>query len=118
MAVIDVRNLRELIRHLQAWEALYETDNIDTITGPDGQTYHLVDIQYLYGCRILLSPRQRQAIELCLYQNVKERDATVVMGVSPTNPVMMYSTNGLTALVRMIENGELPRYRVERAEVA
>jgi hypothetical protein len=115
---VDVKNLRELIRHLQAWEALYETDNIDTITGPDGQTYHLVDIQYLYGCRTFLSPRQRQAIELCLYQNVKERDATAIMGVSPTNPVCMYSTNGLAALVRMIESDQLPRYHDEQADVA
>ena len=105
--------LRELVRHLQAWESLYETDTIDTITGPDGVTYSLADIQYLYGCRTMLSPRQRQSIELCLYANVKEKDATIIMGVSPTNPVAMYATNGLARLCVMIAAGELPRYRPE-----
>lgn len=114
---MDVKSLRELMRHLQAWEALYESDNLDTITAPDGAVYHLVDIQYLYGCRVLLSPRQRQAIELCLYENVKERDATLVMGVSPTNPVAMYATNGLVRLCNLIAAGELPRYRPDQEAV-
>lgn len=102
------------MRHLQAWEALYESDNVDTITGPDGTEYHLFDIQYLYSCRVLLSPRQRQAIELCLYQNMKEKDATLVMGVSPTNPVAMYATNGLRRLVEMLEADTLPRFRYRK----
>lgn len=104
------------MRHLQAWEALYESDNLESITGPDGEIYHLVDIQYLYGCRVLLSPRQRQAIELCLYENVKEKDATLIMSVSPTNPVAMYATNGLTKLCALIEAGQLPRYRADPPE--
>ena len=108
---IEVKVLRELFRNLQQWEALFETDQVDVITGPDGSTYHLFDIQYLYSCRTMLSPRQRQAIELCLYNNVKEKDATKVMGVSPTNPVAMYATNGLRRLCEMLGAGELPRYR-------
>jgi hypothetical protein len=114
---MTVSVLRELMRHLQAWQALYESDNLDSITGPDGATYHLVDIEYLYGRRVLLSPRQRQAIELCLYENVKEKDATLVMGVSPTNPVAMYATNGLARLCNLIAAGELSRFRPEHDEV-
>jgi hypothetical protein len=116
--VLTVGILRELLRHLQAWESLYETDNIDTITGPDGVIYSLTDIQYLYSCRTMLSPRQRQSIELCLYENIKEKDATKVMGVSSTNPVAMYATNGMVRLVQMIDAGELPRYQPEIALVA
>lgn len=118
---MDVGTLRELLRNLQAWEALFATEHIETITGPDGTTYHLADIQYLYECRSLLSPRQREAIELCLYNDTKERDATLIMGVSPTNPVAMYATNGLRRIVEMIDAGELPRYhsgRTVRVEVA
>jgi DNA-directed RNA polymerase specialized sigma24 family protein len=113
---VQISVLRELMRNLQAWESLYETDNIDVITGPDGATYHLFDVQYLYTCRDRLSPRQRQAIELCLYQNVKEKDATVIMGVSPTNPVAMYATNGLRRLCEMLADGELPRYRTDESD--
>ena len=108
---MDVATLRELLRNLQQWESLFATDHIDTITGPDGQQYHLTDIQYLYECRALLSPRQRQAIELCLYMDTKEKDVSLLMGVSPTNPVAMYATNGLKRICEMVRAGELPRYR-------
>jgi predicted DNA-binding protein (UPF0251 family) len=115
---LKVGVLRELIRHLQAWESYFASDQIEVLTGPDGVEYHLADIQYLYSCRILLSPRQKQAIELCLYQNIKEKDATLIMGVSPTNPVAMYATNGLTHLCEMIAQGRLPRFRSESREAA
>jgi DNA-directed RNA polymerase specialized sigma24 family protein len=110
---VDVTTLRELFRNLQQWEALFDTAHVDTITAPDGREYHLTDIQYLYSCRDRLSPRQRQAIELCLYQDTKEKDATLIMGVSPTNPVAMYATNGLRRICEMIEAGQLPRYHAE-----
>lgn len=113
---MDVGTLRELFRNLQQWEAYFASDGIDTITGPDGTIYHLVDIQYLFECRTLLSPRQRQAIELCLYRDTKEKDATLIMGVSPTNPVAMYATNGLRRLCEMVAAGQLPRYGAERGE--
>lgn len=115
---MDVGTLRELIRNLQAWEALFDSEGIDVITGPDGTEYHLADVQYLYSCRDLLSPRQRQAIELCLYRDTREKDATLVMGVSPTNPVAMYATNGLRRICDMVDAGQLPRYRRDVAEVA
>jgi hypothetical protein len=47
---------------------------------------------------------------LCLVSNVKEKKATQIMGVSETNPVMMYATNGLKRICAMIENGEVERY--------
>jgi hypothetical protein len=114
---VNVGVLRELFRHLQAFQALFESEGLDTITGPDGTDYHLADLEYLYSCRVRLSPRQRQAIELCLYSNIKEKNATKIMGVSPTNPVAMYATNGLKKICDLIEAGELPRYR-EMALVA
>lgn len=113
---VDVKTLRELFRNLQWWETLYESQGLDVLTGPDGSQYHLADIQYLYSCRTMLSARQSQAIELCLYQDTKERDTTLIMGVSPTNPVAMYATDGLKKIIRLIESGSLPKYRPERAE--
>jgi predicted DNA-binding protein (UPF0251 family) len=82
----------------------------DTIYGPDGHQYNVHDVEYLYSERVLLSPRQRQAIELCLYENYKEKEAARIMGVSETNPVAMYATDGLRKLCDLIEAGELTRY--------
>lgn len=108
---MQVGTLRELLRNLQAFRAFYESEGIDTITGPDGIDYCLWDIEHIYGQVKCLSQRQRQAIELCLVGNVKEKQAALIMGVSITNPVMMYATNGLKKLVEMVEAGEVPRFR-------
>lgn len=114
--MIDVKVLRELFRNLQAWQALFESEGIDTITAPDGRDYHLADIEYLYSCRTLLSPRQRQAIELCLFEQVKERDASLAMGIQESNPVAMYASNGLRKLVELANTGCLPRFTPEQAQ--
>lgn len=110
--------LRELFRHLQSFQALYESHGIDVITGPDGTTYHLIDIEYLYSCRTSLSARQAQAIELFLYENIKEREVARMMDVSETNPIAIYASQGLARLCEMIEAGRLPRYRGEGHDVA
>lgn len=113
--VITPETLRELFRHLQAWQALFESEGVDEITGPDGSGYHLRDIEYLYECRTMLSPRQSQTIEFFLYENKLERDVAIQMGVSPTNPVAMYAWDGLRRLCDMAGKGALPRYREEVA---
>lgn len=115
---MQVSVLRELFRNLQAFRAFYEAEGQDTITGPDGIDYNLFDIEHLYSQVHLLSPRQRQAIELCLVSNVKEKEASKIMGVSQTNPVMMYATNGLKKLCDLIEAGEIPRYNETPLEVS
>ena len=112
---IDLRVLRELFRNLQAFEALHETEGIDTLLAPDGTEWSLWDVQYLYQCLRLLSPRQRQAIELCLHDNLKERDAARHMGISEDNPVSVYANNGLKRLIAMAQSGALPHYRIDAA---
>lgn len=110
--------LRELIRNLQSWESLYAAREVDdTIMAPDGVEYSLFDIQYIYSCRTRLAPRQREAIELFLYENIREKAVAERMGVSSTNPVAMYATDGLKRLCFMIDSGMLERYddRVEQA---
>lgn len=106
-----------MFRNLQAFRAFYEAEGQDTITGPDGREYCLFDVEHLYAQVRVLSPRQRQAIELCLVANVKEKQATKIMGVSETNPVMMYATNGLKRICSMIEAGEVARYVEEDEQV-
>lgn len=108
---VDVRTLRALLRNLQAFQAAREEHNVTEVTSPDGVTYSIFDVEYLYGCRELLSTRQRQAIELFLYHNIRERDVAEMMGVSPTNPIAIYATQGLTKICELIAEGRLPGYR-------
>lgn len=114
---VDVATLRELIRNLQYFQSLRESDNLTEITGPAGVTYSIFDIEHLYECRDRLSTRQRQAIELFLYQNIRERDVARMMGVAETNPIAIYATQGLARLCEMIDKGELPNYRGDSAGV-
>jgi DNA-directed RNA polymerase specialized sigma24 family protein len=109
--------LRRLFRNLQALESLYESDGIDTITTPDGQEWTVWDLQYLYDCRARLSPRQSQAIELCLYRNIKEKDAALLMGIQESSPVAIYANNGLKRIIAMVDQGLLPKFRVELERV-
>lgn len=97
--------LRELLRNLRAFRALYESDGVDTLQGPDGEWYSLWDLEAVLAHMGDLPPRQREAIELCLVDNIREVDAAVQMGVSPTNPVAMYATSGLEKLVELINEG-------------
>ena len=110
--MLTVKVLRELFRNLQQFRALYESEGIDEVVSPiDGQVYSLFDLEHLYEQLHRLPPRQREAIELCLVQNMKETDAALAMGVSKTNPVAMYATSGLEKLVEFVQSGVLSGYR-------
>lgn len=103
----QVNSLRALIRNLQAWHSSYEALEVsDVLVGPDDQSYCLWDIDAVYALRWSLPPRMRQAIEWFLYENVLERDAALRMGLSPSSPVAIYATVGLTKLVAMVFDGD------------
>lgn len=111
---LEVGVLRELFRSYQSWLALFETEGIDTIPGPNGEVYSLWDVQYLLGIALSrLPPRQAEAIRLCLVEGSREQDAAVKMGVSVTNPVASYATAGLRNLIKMIEEGDVERFGQE-----
>jgi hypothetical protein len=113
---LDVTTLRELLRHLQEWESLFESDGIDELTH-DGDTWCLWDIQRLYvASQAMLPHRQKQAIRLFLYENMKEKDAAVFMGVSETNPIAMYATTGLRRLLALASEGRIPGFRLDLPE--
>lgn len=109
--MLSVKLLRELFRNIQQFRALYETEGIDEVTGPNGDVFSYFDLEYLYQQLYRLPVRQRQAIELCLVQNKRESEAAVMMGVSPTNPVSMYAASGLEKLVAMVQTGGLRCYQ-------
>jgi DNA-directed RNA polymerase specialized sigma24 family protein len=111
--VLDVKTLREIFRQLQAWRSIYESDQVDTITGPGGEEICLWDIEYLYSQLYRIPRRQREAIELYLVDNLKESDAAIAMGLKDTNPVGIYASVGLEKLIDMINAGELPRFGVK-----
>lgn len=108
-ALPTVRVLRELFRNLQPWRSAYEAYGIETLKAPDGQEYHLADIEDLYALRGQLSPRQREAIDCCLVADQREVDVAIAMRVSPTNPVASYATQGMIRLLAMAASGQLDR---------
>lgn len=114
--MLTVTVLRELFRNLQMFRVLYEQDGIDVLKGPEGEQYSLWDIEALYARAPELPPRQREAIELCLIESMRERDAAVKMGVSETNPVASYATVGLEKLVKVYNDNDL--YPHNRANTA
>lgn len=119
-----VNSLRLLFRHLMAFRSIYESDGVNEITAPNGTVWSLFDIEYLYREAMrrptgvkpydLLHPclpiRQQQAIELFLILNLPEDEAAVIMGLSPTNPIGMYATSGLTKLLKFLDDGLLRRF--------
>jgi hypothetical protein len=106
-----VSELRDLFRYLSDFRATYEACGLDVITTPHGNAWSLWDLEYLYriACE-RLTLRQQQAITLCLVHGVRESDAAEMMGVSRTNPVMMYASLGLQRLLDMIDYGEIDRF--------
>ncbi|MGD0607289.1 MAG: hypothetical protein ABSA53_27365 [Streptosporangiaceae bacterium] len=70
--------LGELIRHLQAFQSLFEAEGIDCLTGPDGDVYCLADILRLRELSRHLDPVQVMAIE-CLYMDMADADAARLM---------------------------------------
>ena len=107
--MVDVH--RELLRNLQQWRSLYEaTDAPDVLVASDRREYSLWDVTRFYEYRVILPTRQQQSIQFCLFENMKERDAAVRMGIKPTNPCSIYSTIGLTALLGKAVAGDLSGY--------
>lgn len=111
----SVGELRVLFRFMQEWRSLYEVEGIDEITSPSGRVWSLWDLEYLFRqAEKLLTKSQYTAIRLFLVEDHRERDAATMMGVSPTNPVGMYATSGLTKLIEFIEQGGVARFRDSR----
>lgn len=108
-----ISELRELFKYLQEFRSTYEETGLDEISTPFGNTWSLWDLEYLYRQCSRLTIRQQQAITLCLVHGMKEKDAALAMGVSETNPVMMYATLGLRRLLDLIEAHELDQFRVD-----
>ena len=108
-ASVDVATLRQLFKGLQHWRAALEDHQISTLNDPHDREWHILDVEMLYrASQTLLAPRQSQAIELHLFQNMKESDVARMMGIAPSNPIGMYATDGLKHLVSMIEDHLLP----------
>ncbi len=115
---ISVDLLRELFRNLIPWRALFASDGVDVLTC-DGISVGLWDLEYLFlASQQVLPIRQRQAIRLCLVQNMSEQDAAVIMRIDDTNPVAMYATSGLEKLVHLMRFGLLPSREHVYAEEA
>ena len=95
---------------MQEFEALFHAEGIDTVTGPDGTEYSVLDLRRLYGIRHeVLSPQRARAIEMFLYKDMREQDAALAMGLSRETPVAIYATQGLKQLAAAWADGTLWR---------
>ena len=110
---LTVEVLRELLRHHQAWHSLFEAREVEDVLEYQDIAVSLWDLDYLVVALKRLPPRQREAIQYCFLEGMRESDAAVRMGVSPTNPVSMYANEGVKKILVMIVAGDLPRFRYE-----
>jgi hypothetical protein len=97
--ILTVDLLRSLFRNLAAWRSILESDGVDTLHSSEG-SFNIEDIEWLYASSQKILPiRQRQAIRLCLLNNLTEEDAARIMKIDLNNPVAMYATSGLETLI-------------------
>lgn len=80
------------------------------------RSFSLWDGIRFYDARVILPERQQQSVQYCLYENLKEKDAATKMGISPTNPVSIYATIGITTMLASASLGEVPGYRLDLME--
>lgn len=88
----------------------------DTLLAADGHEYSLWDVQVFYEQRSVCPERQQQSIQFCYFENLKESDAAVRMGIAPSNPVSVYGTIGLTTMLTKASLGELRGYEISLPE--
>ena len=92
---------------------MYEARDVEDVLVYREFSVSLWDLDYLVVNLKRLPPRQYEAIQYCFLEGMRESDAAVRMGVSPTNPVSMYANEGVKKILVMIEAGDLPRFRYE-----
>lgn len=85
----------------------------DVLLANDQREYCLWDVQRFYVARTTLPDRQSMSIQFCLFENMKEREAAVRMGIKASNPVSIYATIGLTSLLQRAISGDLYGYSVD-----
>jgi hypothetical protein len=109
---LSVEILRAMFRALHEFRALYQDHGVDSLRGPDGTVWSLMDIEYLYEqSQRVLPPRQADSIRLFLVENMSEEDVARHFGTSLTNPVGTYATVGLRQICWLVERGALTRFR-------
>jgi hypothetical protein len=101
--VLDPATLESLLRHLQRFQALYESEGIDSLPGPGGDDYCLADLMRLYGMRRYLPPLRAAAIET-LYRDMSDADAAALMGTSRSDAAA-HTRDGLGNLCKIFANG-------------
>lgn len=102
--VLTPETLGSLLRHLQSFESLHESEGIDTLPGPGGDLYCLADLLRLYEMRSILGHPQDLAIE-GLYLDLTDADAAKKMGLPSPRMVADYVRTGLQHLCLVFNYG-------------
>ncbi len=111
---MTVTTLRILFRNYQQLWSLYESEGIDEFDTPDGPV-SLWDLVPVPGRRPKLARTRRQAIEIFLVQGRSEPETAAIMGIGSQHPTGVFATKGLQRLISMMESGQLPRWRLNKA---
>jgi DNA-directed RNA polymerase specialized sigma24 family protein len=101
-----------MFRNLQAWQSVYEAEGADAdiIVASDREEWSLWDIEALYDrSQLHLPGLERDAIRLCLYDNLSLAEAAEAMGSTKTSEVSAYLTKGLRTLVERYNQRRLPK---------
>ena len=111
-AIMTVSLLRSMFKNLKQFRVLREDIGLDVISSPDGCKWSIWDLEALYDAsQTMLSDRQAQAIRMFLVDGMFEADCAELMGVSRTNPIGMYATNGLERIVMLINDRLIRGYQ-------
>jgi hypothetical protein len=102
--VLDPVILAALLRHLQAFQSLHESEGTDSLQAPGGDLYCLADLWRLYEMRLLLGTPADLAIE-ALFLDLSDADAARHMGISSRADAAACTLASLGRLCEIFGNG-------------
>jgi hypothetical protein len=102
--MLEPDTLAAFLSHLQEFQALYETEGVDSLPGPGGDLFCLADLLRLYGMRSYLEPAQAAGIE-ALYLDLTDSDAARNMGLASPRLVAACTREGLQRLCEIFSYG-------------
>jgi DNA-directed RNA polymerase specialized sigma24 family protein len=97
------KTIERLLRQWQNWGSLVESHGLMSITTPDGEEYHYLDM--LEGLNAL-PPRQREAVWLMCVEDLSETTVAKIMKFDnvEVTPCQQYKSYGLNRLVAYLES--------------
>jgi DNA-directed RNA polymerase specialized sigma24 family protein len=95
-ATAQAKALRQVLRGFPYFRVLHEEHGITDVADRDGVVWNYHDLVLLrHRLGEMVSPRQHQAIELGVVEDLSEDDLADLMGLKVDSSAFMYVTAGL-----------------------